>query len=43
MHSRVHSSTVYNGQDMETTYMSTHRGKDKEDVVGGVTKELKSR
>ena len=29
----VHSSTIYNGQDIETTYMSIDRGMDKEDVV----------
>ena len=29
----VHSSTIYNNQDMEATYMSINRGMDKEDVV----------
>ena len=29
----VHHSTIYNGQGMETTYMSTDRGMDKEEVV----------
>ena len=33
MHPCVHSSTTYNSQDMETTYMSINRGMDKEDVV----------
>ena len=29
----VHSSTVYNSQDLETTSMSIDRGMDKEDKV----------
>ena len=29
----VHSSTIYNSQEMGTTQMSTDRGMDKEDVV----------
>ena len=29
----VHCSTVSNGQDMETTYMSINRGMEKEDEV----------
>ena len=29
----VHSSTVYNSQDLETTSMSIDRGMDKEDMV----------
>ena len=29
----VHCSTIYNSQDMETTYMSINRGVDKEAVV----------
>ena len=29
----VHSSTIYNSQDMETTWMSTDIGMDEEDVV----------
>ena len=33
MHQNVHSSTIYNSQDMEATYMSIDRGMDKEDVV----------
>ena len=33
MHPYVHSSTIHNSQDMETTYMSINRGMDKEDVV----------
>ena len=33
MHPNVHCSTVYNGQDMETTQMSIDRGIDKDDVV----------
>ena len=33
MHPHVHSSTIYNNQDRETTWMSINRGMDKEDVV----------
>ena len=33
MHPNVHSTTVYNGQDMETTYTSTDGGMNEEDVV----------
>ena len=33
MYPIVHRSTIHNSQDMETTYMSTDRGMDKEDVV----------
>ena len=33
MQPNVHSSTIYNNQDMEATYMSINRGMDKEDVV----------
>ena len=33
MHPNVHSSSIYNSQDMEATEMSTNRGMDKEDVV----------
>ena len=33
MHPSVHSGTIYNSQDMETTYMSIDRGMDKDDVV----------
>ena len=33
MHPNVHSSSIYNSQDMETTYMSFDRWMDKEDVV----------
>ena len=33
MHPNVHSSTIYNSQDMEATYVSTNRWMDKEDVV----------
>ena len=32
-HSSVHSSTIYNSQDMGETKMSIHRETDKEDVV----------
>ena len=32
-HPSVHCSTIYNSQDMETTYMSIDRGMDKEDMV----------
>ena len=32
MHPSVHSSTIYNSQDMEATYTSIDRGMDK-DVV----------
>ena len=33
MHPNGHCSTIYNSQDMETTYMSINRGMAKEDVV----------
>ena len=33
MYLNVHSSTVYNSQDMEATWMSTDRGMDKDNVV----------
>ena len=33
MHPYVPSGTTYNSQDMETSYMSTNRGVDKEEVV----------
>ena len=33
MYPNVHSSTIYNSQDMEETWMSTDRWMDKEDVV----------
>ena len=33
MHPNIHSSTVYNSQDMEATKMSINRWMDKEDVV----------
>ena len=33
MHPIVHSSTVYNSQDMEATQVSINRRMDKEDVV----------
>ena len=33
MHLNVHCNTIYNVQDMETTYMSTDRWMDTEDVV----------
>ena len=33
MRPNVHCSTIYNGQDMETTSMSIDRGMDKKDVV----------
>ena len=33
MHANVHSSTIHNSQDMETTQMSINRWMDKEDVV----------
>ena len=33
MHPKVHRSTIYNGQDVEATYMSIDSGMDKEDVV----------
>ena len=29
----VHYSTIYSSQDMETTWMSTNKGMDKEDVA----------
>ena len=33
MHSYVHSSTIQNSQDIETTEMSINGGMDKEDMV----------
>ena len=33
MQPNVHSSTVYNSQDVEATYLSTDREMDKEDAV----------
>ena len=33
MYLNVHSSTVYNSQDMEATCMSTDRGMDKDNAV----------
>ena len=33
MHPKVHSSPIYNSQDMEVTKMSINRGTDKEDMV----------
>ena len=33
MYLSVHSSTIYNSQDMETTQVSINRQMDKEDVV----------
>ena len=33
MHPYVHSSTIHNSQDIETTQMSINRCMDKEDVV----------
>ena len=33
MHPSVYCSTVYNSQDTDATYMSTDRGRGKEDVV----------
>ena len=33
MHPKVHSSTIYNCKDMETTLASTDRCMEKEDVV----------
>ena len=33
MYLYVHSSTIHNSQDMETTYMSINRWTDKEDVI----------
>ena len=36
MHPNVHSSTVYNSQDMETTKVSANRWMDKEDCRGPV-------
>ena len=33
MHPYVHSSTIYNSQDMEITLMSIDRGMDEEDTV----------
>ena len=42
MHPYVHSSTIYNSQDMETTYMSINRWMDKEDVVCIYTTEYYS-
>ena len=33
MHPNVHCSTIYNSQDMEATWMSINRWKDKEDAI----------
>ena len=33
MHPNVHSSTIYNSQGIEATYISIDRGVDKKDVV----------
>ena len=33
MYLNVHSSNLYNSQDMEATYMPVDRGTDKEDAV----------
>ena len=33
MHPYIHSSTIHNSQDMETTYISINRWMDKEDRV----------
>ena len=33
LYPNFHCSTIYNSQDMETTYVSTNRGMDKEGVV----------
>ena len=33
MHPNIHCSTIYNSQDVETTYVFMDRGLDKEDVV----------
>ena len=33
MHPNVQCNTIYNSQDMETTFMSINRGIDKRDVV----------
>ena len=33
MHPDIYCSTIYNHQGMETTYMSTDRWMDKEDIV----------
>ena len=33
MYPYVHSSTIYNSQDIETTSMSINKYRDKEDVV----------
>ena len=39
MHPCVHSSAIYNSQDMEATAVSIDRGMDKEDVVHIYTME----
>ena len=39
MHAKVHSSAIYNSQDMEATAVSIDRGMDKEDVVHIYTME----
>ena len=33
MHLYIHSSTIYNSEDMETTQLSIHRWMDYEDVT----------
>ena len=33
MHHKIHCSTVYNSQDMDSTSMSFDRGMDKEDAL----------
>ena len=33
MHANIHSSTIYNSQDMEATYVPINRWMDKEDIV----------
>ena len=33
MHPNIHSSTIYNIQDMEKTPVPTNKGMDKEDVI----------
>ena len=42
MHSNVHSCTIHNTQDVETTSVSINRGMDKEDVVHIYTMEYYS-
>ena len=42
MHPYVHSTTIHNSQDMETTEMSINRWMDKEDVVYIYTMEYYS-